>query len=296
MPTTPKAPALPSPSEILERENSQRRVAIVGALIAAVLVAIAVVIEQIIAGKAPTGESAVDLIEAVTSQATGKAFPPSFWTEYAQFKVDHAPESIAIATLRGVGILLLLPIVLFLLRAARERGGTLKPWLEPVAGICIVVVGVLMAVEGVLDAEAYRASGPDYMPTVVVENARNQELVIATFIRGIVSFGIGVPVAFAALQAMRMGLLSRVLGFMGVLVGIVFIIPLDSSGLIRAFWFAAVAGTIAGKIAPSLSPGWKTGTAVAPEPRLPPPPRGAKAAKGGKGGAGKGKPEKKTLK
>ena len=278
MAATPRE--LPSPEAILERENAQRRVAVLTAVAAAIFTAIAVLVEQLInAAGPPKADKAADLVETLNAQATGTDFPASFWSAYAKFQVDHATETTIVAGLRGLALLLLVPIVLFLFRGTRDRGGSLARWLDPLVVTCLVMVAFLTIAEGVLQVNAFEAAAPDYVPAVILDEFGNSDLLAATSVRGFLSIGIGIPVALAALQALRLGLLPRILGFMGVLVGLLFVIVLDPSGLIRAFWFAAVAWTISGRLPSGPTAAWETGVAAPPAPRQPPAPREPKAKK-----------------
>lgn len=279
MAATPRE--LPSADEIIVRENAQRRVAVMTAVVAAILTAVAVLVEQMInAAGPPKADKAADLIETLNAQATNTDYPASFWTAYAKFQVDHGTETIIVAGLRGLALLLLVPIVLFLFRGVRDRGGSLARWLDPVVVSCLVMVAFLTIAEGVLQVRAFEAASPEYIPAVILDEFGSSDLLAATSIRGFLSIGIGIPVALAALQALRLGLLPRILGFMGVLVGLLFVIQLDPSGLIRAFWFAAVAWTISGRLPSGPSAAWETGVAAPPEPRQPPAPREPKGKKG----------------
>ena len=91
---------------------------------------------------------------------------------------------------------------------------------------------------------------------------------------------------------MRVGLLTRFMGILGVITGATFVVPLDQQSILRSFWFAALGFLIAGRW-PSALPAWETGrpqpwptsqqlreqregltpapATPAPEPRLPNP-------------------------
>lgn len=272
MAATPRE--LPSPEAILDRENAQRRVAVLTAVASAIVTALAVIVEQLInAAGPPKADKAADLIETLNAQATGAEFPTSFWTAYAKFQVDHANETILVAGLRGIALFLLIPIVLFLFRGARDRGGSLARWLDPLVITCLAMAAFLTIAEGVLQVQAFKAASPEYVPAAILDEFGSSDLLAATSIRGFLSIGIGIPIALASIQALRLGLLPRILGFMGVLVGLLFVIVIDPSGLIRAIWFALVAWTIAGRLPSGPVEAWVTGKAVAPAPRQPPAPR-----------------------
>lgn len=276
---------LPSAEEILAREADQKRPAIIGAVASAILTAVAAILSQVTNSGVPTAKSAADLVETLNAKATGTEFPKSFWSTYAQFRVDHGLETILVAAMNGIAFVLLVPIILLLLRGARERGGTLARWLEPLAVTGLVILGVATFVHEVMEVQAFRGASPQFVPQEIFDAVGDTDLLALSSLIGIVSLVVALPVSLVAIQSMRVGLLPRILGFMGVLVGLLFVLGQDQTGLLRAIWFAAVAWVVAGRLASDLTPAWKTGTAVMPEPRQPPAPKG-KQPKGGKGAKG----------
>lgn len=279
--------ALPSPEAILAREVPQRKPAAYAAVAATLLTAIAVIVDQLISADGiPKSSQATDLVEAFNAQLSGTPFPASFWSAYAQFKIDHAAATILVAVLRGAALVLLVPITLLLLRGARERGGQLGKFLEPVAVAGLIGAGITTAVAGIAEVQAFKAAQPALLPHDVLESLNGSTLLTINSIRGLCTLIVAVPVALGAIQALRVGLLPRIIGFMGVAVGMLFVIPYDQTGLLRAFWFAVVAWIAMGRFSGGLPEAWATGKAVVAGPRLPPEPRTPKAPKGPKGKGG----------
>ena len=102
------------------------------------------------------------------------------------------------------------------------------------------------------DAGADQAKEALGAPTVLVGGLFEQ----------IGQFALGVAFALVALNAMRAGLLTRFLGILGILVGVIAIFPLDQPQVVRAFWLVAVGWVvIAGRGAAGLLPAWQTGRA-----------------------------------
>lgn len=291
MASTPRA--LPSPDEILAREATQKRLAIMTAIASAILTALTAILDQVTNAGVPTATSAADLVETLNATATGADFPASFWAAYAQFRIDHGAVTILTNTMRGAAFILLIPMMLLLLRGARERGGTLSKWLEPLVVTALTILGVAIFVHEILEVQAFRGTSPEFVPQEILDAVSNTDVLALSSLIGLVSLAVALPVSLVAIQSMRVGLLPRILGFMGVLVGLLFVLNVDKSGLLRAGWFAAVAWVVAGRLASDLAPAWKTGTAVLPEPRQPPPP---KAPKGDKSGKGKGESSPKLTK
>jgi hypothetical protein len=67
---------------------------------------------------------------------------------------------------------------------------------------------------------------------------------------------------FVSLSAMRVGLLSRFLGILGIIIGALTIVPLFPGGasVIQIFWLGALAAVFVGVI-PNRGPAWESGTA-----------------------------------
>jgi hypothetical protein len=61
---------------------------------------------------------------------------------------------------------------------------------------------------------------------------------------------------------MRVGLLSRFMGILGVIVGATFVLPLDQQGIIRVFWLGALAALVLGRWPSGLPAAWTAGEAV----------------------------------
>ena len=75
-------------------------------------------------------------------------------------------------------------------------------------------------------------------------------------------FALGVAFVLLALNAMRVGLLTRFMGVLGIIVGVLFIIPLGSSlPIVQAFWLSrsACCSSAAGRA--GMPPAWVTGEA-----------------------------------
>jgi hypothetical protein len=64
-----------------------------------------------------------------------------------------------------------------------------------------------------------------------------------------------------ALNAMRVGLLTRFMGVLGIICGVLFIIPLAPLPVIQAFWLVALAVLFAGRWPNGNPPAWQTGRA-----------------------------------
>ncbi|MFT4036514.1 MAG: hypothetical protein QM679_13150 [Patulibacter sp.] len=263
-------PSLPSPDEILAREARARRIAAYAALASAMLVVIAMLLEYKLAHADVPDFDASDLVQTLAAVHSGEPFPRSFLTAVGEFRLQHNTINLAIWALRGCSVLLLLPMAQLLIGAVRHRGGQLAGWVAPANLIGVIVVALAaFVIFGVLEPGIYRtARDAGFLPSDVWDAVRASPINTAQIVQFAGSVLAGITLALASMQAIRVGLLSKVLGYIGVLVGLMFVFPLDQSNIVRAFWFGALAFTVSGRL-PNTPPGWVSGTAVAPEPRQP---------------------------
>jgi hypothetical protein len=65
------------------------------------------------------------------------------------------------------------------------------------------------------------------------------------------------------LNAMRVGLLTRFMGILGIIVGILFVVPLaPGPPIVQSFWLGALAALFAGRWPRGLPPAWAAGRAI----------------------------------
>ena len=76
------------------------------------------------------------------------------------------------------------------------------------------------------------------------------------------SFALLFGLAVTSLNAMRVGLLTRFMGILGMIVAATFLLPLDQLGIIRSLWLGALAALLLGRWPSGVPPAWSTGEAV----------------------------------
>ena len=76
------------------------------------------------------------------------------------------------------------------------------------------------------------------------------------------ALALGFAFVLICLNAMRVGLLTRFMGVLGIIVGVALaVLPLDSQGIIRVFWLAAIGALFAGRWPTGIPKAWATGQA-----------------------------------
>ncbi len=185
---------------------------------------------------------------------------PSLKTEAMQYTVDHAFGFITSGLLRGLAPVALAYAITFLAAATRAR----RPQL-PRAAVYLTIVGAVLYFLGTAGAEIERAisfnsflDGPR-----TVDDARDvisSVTVTLALLAYVGQFIVAAGILLVSLNAMRAGLLTRFLGILGVVSGVVSVFPqLMPVPVIQAFWLIALGLMLIGRTA--LPPAWRTGKA-----------------------------------
>jgi hypothetical protein len=72
---------------------------------------------------------------------------------------------------------------------------------------------------------------------------------------------LAVALVLISLNAMRVGLLTRFLGYLGIIAGVLTIIPLVPIPIVEAYWLIALAYLLSGRWPSGVPPAWSTGHA-----------------------------------
>ena len=179
--------------------------------------------------------------------------------------LDENPGAIiSSAIIQSVATALVAVVLFYLLRAARGRREVPRGIEYVVIATPIVAaVGLIWSQLSLVDiAEGFAGSGD-------TTESRADRLFEDAPITGAIfaqagSFLTAVSYVLVAINAMRVGLLSRFLGYLGVIIGALIVLPLIPGGasLLQLFWLPAVALVILGKGPMQRGPAWVTGQAA----------------------------------
>ena len=85
---------------------------------------------------------------------------------------------------------------------------------------------------------------------------------IAGFVGLLGSLMLGIAFVLIALNAMRAGLLTRFLGILGIISGVLLVVPLGSPlPIVQCFWLFALGLMFLGRLPSGIPPAWQTGRA-----------------------------------
>jgi hypothetical protein len=247
----------------LEIEGAARpRVALISIIAGLLYVGAQLADDLLINGKTPT----IGLIQGFAPVLHGlKAAAVDPRTIQEQFLNHHAATSILLSVVLAIALGLMRWPLLFLRQAEVTRGG--KPskvtlWLAsyapPLFGLAVLAFAIALAV-GAHDYISHTARDSAAISRANGGAVRVFLLIIAQGLGPLMMAAIFVLVS---LRAMRVGLLTRLLGILGIVAGIVFFIQIAPIPLLQMAWLVGVGMTLGQIGGLQLPPAWVIGEAV----------------------------------
>jgi len=193
---------------------------------------------------------------------------------------DSQPGDFVIAGgLQVLGVLLLAPVLLYLYRATRYRRRELTPaaaYLALLGAVTLAVITMTRQLQLIDIADGFfpydvpddaaELRGDEYAEAVDPEKAAEEEIrdALSPALQGI---GLGGSIALAfsviliSINAMRAGLLSRFMGILGVIIGVLYVIPIGVQ-ILQLFWLGALGMLFLDRWPGGRGPAWQTGEAI----------------------------------
>jgi hypothetical protein len=189
---------------------------------------------------------------------------PSVKTPLFEYYHDHALTIIGSALVRGVALFALGWAVTFLAAATRARRPEflrLAVYL-PIVGGALAAVSTFAGAVGTTTAISNFLDGPRTVDAAR-EVGGGSLLITAEILGQIGPLALVAGLFLVSLNAMRVGLLTRFLGFLGIIAAVLTILPLMPLPVVQSFWLVAVGLLLLGLVPGGLPPAWRTGK---PEP------------------------------
>ncbi|HEX5900285.1 MAG TPA: hypothetical protein VFY32_12855 [Solirubrobacteraceae bacterium] len=254
-----------TPEEVLAWEAAHRQRAAIAAFVAAGLTILGVVLTTL--GQPGAGEfddKVVSVVDAMGDAASGQPIPPGRISAFAVEVGRHPMVPILGAILYGLGSLAIYFAMAYLFRATRAR----RPAMQQVALVLAAVGAVGFGLGRAVSEVARYIGAHNFVDAVDKTNSAATDALspTATLVGQLIwetsALALGFAIAIISLNAMRVGLLSRFMGVMGVIVGVAVapILPIDQQGIIRVFWLAALGLLFLGRWR-NMPKAWATGEA-----------------------------------
>jgi hypothetical protein len=207
----------------------------------------------------------VPLVNALRD-ALGEKLPSGTGLKTPQilFYDDKMVPLILVSIVLAIGAAAIALPLLYLYRATAAR----RPQLPRIALYAALLGPVLLALselllQGVVSKLAHDfANSADHSSTAAHDALRSPLLVAAQVMRQLAVLALGLAFVMVSLNAMRVGLLSRFMGILGIIVGVLFVIPVGSQlPIVQSFWLVAIGMLFLGRWPSGSPPAWETGRA-----------------------------------
>lgn len=160
-----------------------------------------------------------------------------------------------------IGLLAVAILLDFLYRATRARNPGLPGWLRPlplIGGIGVALMTILSEVALTINAKHFATQGSQ-----TYEEARKAiDASVPPMVGLLLQLVFTVAIVMIAVNAMRVGLLTRFLGYLGAISGALFLLPLVPIPIVQVYWLGALALLFAGRLPNGTPPAWQSGEAV----------------------------------
>jgi hypothetical protein len=179
-------------------------------------------------------------------------------TEHKRFALD-----VVGAVLQAAGWVALASTLWFLFGCVRARGERVQPFIGWLA-----VVGAPLAAIGIIGyvfsygsvADQFVSHGAQTYPQA---HRLMSESVLSIFqvVDYLGELLLAVSFVMVSLNAMRVGLLTRFLGFLGIIGGVLTLFVITPVPIVQFYWLAAMAYLLSGRWPSGVPPAWRTGRA-----------------------------------
>src|SRR3954452_16091892 len=258
----------PPVEETLAREAERRPLVATAAIIAGVTS----LVGTLIAGEALRDRPEVTLPEALRDAAGQPPRSGGLLTETAQYIHDKATSYTLGQALVAISAPFIAVALVYLARAvsARRPQFSSRAPMIVIAGAVATFVGILVG-QISLDISLSDFAGSHHHTTAAAHDALQPGgAVAAGFIAFLGHVALGLGIVLVALNAMRVGLLTRFMGVLGIMAGMFLAFPFFPVPIVQGFWLIALGVLILGRWPAGVPPAWETGRPAPWRPRGPP--------------------------
>lgn len=241
-------------------EARRRTSATVAAAVAAVFTFVGSIWRQLALADAPESGLIQSISRAAEPGPIGEL--ESLRVASLEYYDDHALSVLLSSVMVAIGFVALGWAVTYLARATRAR----RPEFPRLLVHLPMIAGTLQGLSYVLAPLGVQVAIGDFLdgPRTIDaadEIATNGLTVFAQLLGLPGALGLALALVFAGLNGMRVGLLTRFLGVLGMISGVLLIIQLTAQPVVLTFWLLMLAVLFAGRWPGGNPPAWRTGKA-----------------------------------
>ncbi len=206
----------------------------------------------------------VPVLEALGERLSASPPAQSLKLREALFYDDHAASIVFASLLVALAVAAIGFTLVQIYRSVKARRPELSRALviAAIAGATCVAVGELTHALGLV-IDSHKLAGTAQPTAQAARDVLRSPYALAGIVvRELGVFSLGISFVILALNAMRVGLLTRFMGVLGIIVGALIIVRLGSTlPIVQAFWLCGVGAMFLRWWPPGLPPAWVTGEA-----------------------------------
>jgi hypothetical protein len=177
---------------------------------------------------------------------------------------DHASTIVLTSVILGLGALSISGVLLVLYRSVKGR----RPELLSAARLTAVAGPVIVCIAQIAEQVILAVKSADFATHGSQTYEEAKSILDGDVLRAAATVGLAGQLALGftfvviSLNAMRAGLLTRFMGVLGIIVGVLFVIPLGSPlPVVQSFWLFALSFLLLGRWPGGMPKAWTTGKA-----------------------------------
>lgn len=252
--------AAPTPQEVVARETAGATRAGIAAAVGGVTLIAGAALNALATRDAPP-VWLTDALRDASGQDIGR---PALLGDRIEYLADHSAALVGSAALTAIGWLATALALSFLFQAARVRRPETPRWTAGLlsAGAVGLAVAVLMTYLALAIA-AGDFGGADETSQSARDVLQGPVLLAGQLLRTMATLALALAFVFVAMNAMRAGLLTRFMGILGVIVGVLLVFPVGVGlPIVQTFWLVTLGLLLLGRIPGGRPPAWEAGVAV----------------------------------
>ena len=200
------------------------------------------------------------LVASIVGIVTLKGSPSNLPAE-ALFRHQHQVGLAISAACSLLGLVALVFALDFLVRAVAARNPRLPRMVRPLllpGGLGLVAIQAAVQVISVVKLNHFATHGSQ-----TYDEARAAGDVGALAYLGLLAqLAFAVAIVLVSVNAMRVGLVTRLVGYLGVISAVLFVVPLVPLPIVQVYWLGALSMMFAGRSPSGTPPAWESGEAM----------------------------------
>jgi Domain of unknown function (DUF4386) len=197
----------------------------------------------------------------IVRQAIALSRRPDNESEFLQAVHDESASFLVSGILQSLNFLALGVVLWYLFRVIRYRRETLFGWvlyLVYLGPALLALAGVIADVDRIAIADDFTASGERTENRA--ENLLEDRSVVGVALGAAGTLGLAFALVLINMNGLRAGVLSRFIGIIGIIVGVLYVLPLFGGPLVvQIFWLGALAAVFLGRWPGGRGPAWESG-------------------------------------